>query len=74
MSSVENEIKEKIKAWLEENRPTLPNNIDYWKINISEDREELKPCLLSLGKYNAHLPSTTRFYKPMSRFIKYNYE
>lgn len=63
----EDTIKEKVKAWLEENREHLPLNIDSWEITVTENKNtgQVKP--INLGKYNAATLLTHPFYKPYSK-------
>lgn len=64
----EQEIKENIRNWMEENRHRLPLNMDSWQVQVFKKGERAEtPQPLRLGKYNAALANSNPLYKPYSK-------
>ncbi|WP_165439454.1 hypothetical protein [Chryseobacterium phocaeense] len=63
----EDKIKEEIKKWIDDNRGSLPLNVDSWEIHVSRNKENKKPASIELGKYNARIMISDPFYKPYSK-------
>lgn len=67
MMKKEDKIKEEIKKWIDDNRGSLPLNVDSWEIHVSRNKENKKPASIKLGKYNARIMISDPFYKPYSK-------
>lgn len=62
-------LKERMRQWINDNRPKLPMNIDSWKVEVynKEPGTDSPAPRTPLGKYNALLAVSAPFYKPYSK-------
>lgn len=67
MMKKEDKIKEEIKKWIDDNRSSLPLNIESWEMHVVSNREDRNPANIKLGRYNAEIMISDPFYKPYSK-------